>query len=274
MMYKGHYVFISYSRRDREFVARLTQDLQTNGVEVWLDTAEIVAGTNWQQEITNGLMRAEVLLYVASQNSVQSAWVERELEEFFAMDKRVIPLVLDDAGAENLPNFLQKFQWVDFRANYDQALQKLLVALPTAMQHEQPIAPKSHQSKGYVFISYAEEDAGFVAKLKGFLKGRGYGYWEYEESNRDYHTQLFLELENVIREAVATLSVLSPAWKRSKWTAREYFFSEESGIPVFLLMVKEMGPTLAVAGSPYIDFTRDTKRGFEKLDKELERKGL
>lgn len=274
MTSKGHYVFISYSRHDQVFVRRLTQDLQASGVDVWLDTADIAAGANWQREITAGLTGAEVLLYVASQNSVQSAWVNREVQEVLTMDKRVIPLVLDDVGAKNLPIFLQSIQWVDFRATYTEALQKLLTALPVAMQHEQPIAPKSHQSKGYVFISYAEEDADFIAKLKEFLSGRGYGYWEYEESDRDYHTQLFLELENVIREAVATLSVLSPAWKRSTWTIREYFFSEESHIPVFLLMVKEIGPTLAVAGSPYIDFTRDAKRGFEKLDKELKRKGL
>lgn len=85
---------------------------------------------------------------------------------------------------------------------------------------------------------------------------------------------MFLELESIIREASATLSILSPDWKRSKWTPKEYMFSEEVGTPVFLLMARQMGPTLVTAGIPYIDFTKDEQRGFDKLDRELRRKGL
>ena len=77
----------------------------------------------------------------------------------------------------------------------------------------------------------------------------------------------------VIKEAAATLSVLSEAWKRSQWALKEYFFSEETGTPVFLLKAKTLGPTLAIAGMPYIDFTSDD-RGFEKLHRELRRKRL
>ena len=125
-----------------------------------------------------------------------------------------------------------------------------------------------------IFISYAEEDLKFIEALRLFLEDHQYGYWDYGESDRDYHGQMFLELERIISEASATLAILTPDWKRSKWAYREYVFSEEIGTPIFLLRVKDMGPTLVVAGIPYIDFTKDVDQGFERLHHELKRKGL
>ena len=131
-----------------------------------------------------------------------------------------------------------------------------------------------YKTKGYLFLSYAEEDGDFLEELRNFLKKHKYAYWDYEESDRDYNAQLFLEIEGVIRDAAATLSILSPAWKKSQWTVKEYLFSEEVDTPVFLLKTKELGPTLVIAGMPYISFLKDRKCGFTKLAKELHRKGL
>lgn len=78
----------------------------------------------------------------------------------------------------------------------------------------------------------------------------------------------------MIQEAAATLSILSPSWKRSEWAVKEYMFSSEVGTPVFLLRAKKIGPTLVIAGVPYIDFVQDRVSGFKKLDRELNRKGL
>jgi hypothetical protein len=83
-----------------------------------------------------------------------------------------------------------------------------------------------------------------------------------------------IELEGVIKDAAGTVSVISPNWKQSKITRKEFYFSEEVGTPVFLLKVRDPGPTLALSGLTFIDFTRDHAKGFAKLDKELKRRGL
>jgi hypothetical protein len=269
------YVFISYSRRDRAFVDRLVENLGQAGIRVWQDVDEIYAGSDWQAEISKALVGASALLFVASQNSVDSAWMTHELQ-FFIQRKssKIIPIILDDVGEKALPVFLAQFQWVDFRADYTHALNFLLASLAPYVDQGPSIKPKSRKSKGYVFLSYAEEDADFVEKLKVFLRKRGYAYWDWNESDRDYHTSLVLELEGIITEAAATLSILSPAWKKSKWTIKEYFFSDEAGIQVFLLKAKEVGPSLAVAGEHFIDFVKDPEIGFERLNHELSRKGL
>ena len=44
-----------------------------------------------------------------------------------------------------------------------------------------------------ICLSYAEEDADFLAKLRAFFGERGYAYWEYESSDRDYQKRVDLE---------------------------------------------------------------------------------
>ena len=267
-------VFISYSREDRPFVDRLSQDLRIGGVATWQDTKEIAAGENWRLAIEKSLRSTSAMVYVASAASSNSRWMAKEVEAVFGRGTRVIPVILDDEGELGLPSFLREYQWVDFRAGYEGALALLLTALQP-FRTEAPAGPPSkQQAKGYVFLSYAEEDASFVDELKGFLKQRDYGYWDYRESDRDYHQDLYLELESVIQEAAATLSFLSPDWKRSRTAVKEYYFSIEVGIPVFLLRVRHPGPTLVIAGLPYIDFTENHVSGFKQLERELSRKGL
>ncbi len=271
----GDYLFVSYFRRDSAaFVERLVSDLRAAGISVWLDMAEIRPGTSWVEAITDAIGGAKVFLCVISDSSAQSEYLRRELE--FALSRRVqvIPVLTGGKVEGAFELHLSNLQYLDFRTDYRAAFASLLDAVRKVIIPGPPTLPKPQRSKGYVFISYTDTDEDFVTQLRSYLAERGYSFWDYESSDRDYHTQLFRELEGIIRESVATLSVLSEAWKESRWTIREYFFSEEVGIPVFLLRAKPISPTLAIAGVPYIDFVADTQRGFEKLDRELKRKGL
>lgn len=276
---KRGYVYIGYSRQDAHFVDRLSKDLRASGIEVWRDVEQIAAGDNWQEALRKGIAGAEHYLYVASGHSTHSEFLNAELREFLQSGRRTIPLVLDDEGLATLPIELRNLQAISFREDYRSSLAELVASLggkPAAPSRASDPAPPPppKKSKGYVFLSYAEEDGEFVRQLRGFLKEHGYGYWDYSENDRDYHKQLSLELEGIISGAAATVSVLSPAWKASTWTIKEYFFSEEVGVPVFLVRAGEIGPTLAIAGVPYIDFVGSRERGFQMLHNELQRKGL
>jgi len=275
IMSDDRYIFVSYARLDKPFVDRLTSDLAKAGVPLWRDVDDIEPGTNWPQQISTAVSRAVGLIYVSSGNSVRSPWIERELQEMIAKSgHQVFPIVLDNEGAENMPLSLREIQWVDFREDYNASIGKLLESISRLTDLGAPRKQATTQSRGYVFLSYTDADVDFVEELRQYLKKRGYAYWDYSESDRDYHGQLFLELEHVIQEAAATLSILSPSWKRSEWTVKEYMFSSEVGTPVFLLRAKKIGPTLVIAGVPYIDFVEDRFSGFKNLDRELNRKGL
>jgi len=196
-----------------------------------------------------------------------------ELQYGIEQGKTVIPFLISNVNLESGPAELADYELIDVR-NVDQSRLADRLAERLGGSFDAKSSELSYQSKGYVFLSYAHEDSEFVAKLKQFLEEQGYGYWDYEESDRDYHSQLFLELEEAILGSAALFAVLSEDWKRSRWTVREYFFAEDAGTPVFLLRSKALRPTLAVAGMPYIDFEDDESDGFTKLNRELERKGL
>ncbi len=268
------YAFISYSRRDAEFVDRLSTDLHNAGIRVWRDVEQIKPGQQWPHTIEDALKKSLVLIYVSSVNSSESSWMFKELMGFSETNKLIIPVIVDDAGENFLPKQLKAIQWIDFRLSYNTALKQLLSVFPTKIKTDEIITTPIKKLKGYVFISYAEEDLDFVEQLRNFLTEREYGYWDYAESDRNYHTQFVNELEEVIIDAEATLSVLSEAWKVSKWTIKEYFFSEDVQTPVFLLRAKKMRPSLASAGLPYIDFVNNADQGFIELDRELQRKEL
>lgn len=267
------YVFISYSRRDSEFVGKLADSLQAAGVKTWTDVENIPPGSNWQKGIERGLLNASILIYVASKDSVTSKWMDTELMAFLQKRGRIIPIVIDDAGANRLPFSLRQYQWADFRGDYTLAFRKLIAGI-SFIQQPEPIGRPEIKSKGYVFISYAVEDSLFVDELKLFLRERGYAYWDFRESDRNYESDFSLELEGVISEAAGTLCVISPDWKKSHILMQEFHFSKEVGTPVYILKFRDPGPTLVIAGLTYIDFTGERNKGFASLEKELKRKGL
>jgi hypothetical protein len=266
-------VYISYSQKDSLFVEVLTSRLAESGINIWYDKSEINPGENWQERINEGIKNAKVLLFIISKDSIKSVWTAYEAKKFISQGRKVIPLIKDDV--EEIPAFISQIQYIDFRNNFEYGFDLLMNALvkeniPKSFNVAKPI----QKNKGYVFLSYCNEDSDFTSELKDFLKTNSYGFWDYKVSKIDYHRHLFFELEDKIINAVATLSILSEFWKQSKWSLKEYFFSEEVGTPIILLKAKTIPPTLVISGLPFIDFTIDKLDGFEKLKGELQRKKL
>ena len=88
-------VFVSYSRKDAEFVARIQRDLTALGYDVWVDTEDILAGgqARWRRSIVAAIRDSEVMVLVLSPNSTHSENVERELSVAADNSKRVVPIV-------------------------------------------------------------------------------------------------------------------------------------------------------------------------------------
>jgi hypothetical protein len=214
------------------------------------------------------------MLYISSAQAETSEWMKRELNTFLeSPDSRIIPIDLDNTGRDNMPESLRRMQWLDFSHDYEYSFKALIRTL-SDIQGNTAIAPEKQKSKGYVFISYAIEDTEFVGELKEFLAKRGYSFWDYLASRRNYQKDYSLELEDRISNAEATLSVITPDWKKSPTALQELHFSKEINTPVFILKAKELGPTLILSGLTFIDFTTSHEIGFERLAKEMEEVGL
>jgi predicted peroxiredoxin len=123
--------FISHSAKDKPFVRKLAADLVANGVKVWLDEQRILVGDSIPEKIAQGLAESDFFLIVASQNSVTSSWVKKELSNALVheIERRkvtVMPIKLDEAP---MPESINDKLYADFRGSYDEGLNKLLQSI-------------------------------------------------------------------------------------------------------------------------------------------------
>lgn len=74
-------IFLSYSKRDVEFVRRLEIDLRACQCEPWIDELEIPHGKPWLDEIfASGIPSCEILLCYITSNSIESRMVKQEID--------------------------------------------------------------------------------------------------------------------------------------------------------------------------------------------------
>jgi hypothetical protein len=95
--------FISYSTKDQEFADRLYADLQNKGVRCWFAPHDLKIGDRFQDVIEQSIRVYERLMIILSENSVDSVWVEREVQAAMEKERRspgdtvLFPIRLDDA---------------------------------------------------------------------------------------------------------------------------------------------------------------------------------
>lgn len=124
-------VFISYSRRDQEFVLRLVADLEDREAFTWIDRGNIGGGQVWRDAIDAGIRNCKVFVLVISPDSIASSNVGSELELALAYGKPIIPLLYRRATIPDALNErLREYQFLDFgRGAYARNLLDLVEAL-------------------------------------------------------------------------------------------------------------------------------------------------
>ena len=216
-------VFISYARPDASFVERLVTDLASHGIRVWWDR-NLTAGEDWGEATAEARAAASVVLFVVSRAFAETDRAVREALEAERSGTVAIPLIVGESDwsvLHRLPLELGQRQGVDFSGNYNAGLRGLLEALPAYTQSAAAVEPLPQKSKGYAFLSYSEEDAGFVQDtLRPLLAIHGLTFWEYRSADRRYDTSIARELEERIDNAAAVVAVLSPDWRASAWAER------------------------------------------------------
>lgn len=89
-------VFISYSRRDKEFALRLFEALKGRDKEVWADFEDIPVTADWWKEIQAGIDAADTFIFIISPDSVRSDICRQEIDHARDVNKRFIPLLYRD----------------------------------------------------------------------------------------------------------------------------------------------------------------------------------
>jgi hypothetical protein len=87
-------IFISYSRKDQNYVKNLISAFDARGLSVWLDD-RIDYGSAWQQVIEKHLRACQVFVLVMTPRALESHWVQCELSCALDLKKPIFPLLLE-----------------------------------------------------------------------------------------------------------------------------------------------------------------------------------
>jgi hypothetical protein len=125
-------IFISYSRKDQEYVRKLAEDLnQRVGGGVWFDQSDIQAGDKWRDRITKGVQDAQVVVLVLSPDSAASKYVQMEINLALEAGRTIIPILYRPVQLTGeLDEFVRETQFIDLqRGSYTDNFQILVDAL-------------------------------------------------------------------------------------------------------------------------------------------------
>ena len=133
----NHEMFISYSRCDKQFVQKLWEALNHLKRTIWVDWDNIPPNAEWRQEISAGIIAANIFLFIISPESIASYECGVELEQAIKLNKRLVPILRKDVDAKAVHPSLSALNWIYFRDrdDFDSALQTLLQALDTDLEH-------------------------------------------------------------------------------------------------------------------------------------------
>ena len=129
-------VFISYSRKDTDFVRRLDEALKSRGREAWVDWEDIRPTEEWMQAIYAAIDGADTFIFVLTPDSVTSAVCGREIAHAAAHNKRMVPIVARELNAGTAPEALAKLNYIFFRESddFEKATDTLINALDTDLE--------------------------------------------------------------------------------------------------------------------------------------------
>lgn len=127
------HVFVSHSHQDDEFTDQLVRDLVAAGANVWVDTIELDRG-DFMKRINDALASCEWLILVLSPASIQSGYVEMEVNAAInrvqqRFMKAVIPVLARPCDAHMIPPLWGNLHRYDATYDYKGALQGILRAL-------------------------------------------------------------------------------------------------------------------------------------------------
>src|SRR5215472_6499641 len=126
-------LFISYSRKDKDFVRRLDASLKSRGREAWVDWEDIRPTEDFMQAIYGAIEGADTFVFVLTPDSVASVVCGREIAHAAAHNKRMVPIVAREPNAGSAPETLAKLNWIFFRESddFEEATNALISALDT-----------------------------------------------------------------------------------------------------------------------------------------------
>lgn len=133
--------FISYSRKDKLFVQRLSTELSASGFTPDFDQSQIdpqnistgiSAEDEWWKRLEEMMAVADAIVFVVSPSSAASKVCDEEIAFARSLGKRIVPILCEPFDLSKLPPRLAALNIkISFDGEFERPLQQLITALET-----------------------------------------------------------------------------------------------------------------------------------------------
>jgi hypothetical protein len=105
-------VFISHHVDDFAFAESVDKALRTEGLHPFLAPRAIETGDQWAGIVKEGLLQSRELCLIWGKETERRQWVTTEWGVAWALDKRIVPILIDGMGVDALPDRVKMAQAV------------------------------------------------------------------------------------------------------------------------------------------------------------------
>ena len=148
-------VFISYARDDykdknnkplpNNVISKITSAFRENRISYWIDEDGIYTGDNFAPKIAAAIQESSVFVFVSTQNSNSSRWVQREVAVANDYKKPILPIKCDESVySVDVIMYLAMLDYCDYRNSPETAIKKLVESVKERLPISQP--PQEHSS--------------------------------------------------------------------------------------------------------------------------------
>ena len=123
-----HDVFISYSTKNSDLANKICYLLEQNNLKCWIAPRNIPSGTNYIDEISDGIKSTKIVVFVYSSYSQASKYVTNELNMAFSNNKPILSFNIDNSlPSEDLEYILKVSQWLPAYPHPEDEFETLVV---------------------------------------------------------------------------------------------------------------------------------------------------
>ncbi len=113
--FKHNSCFISFSGNDRDFIEKIGEDLQREGISCWYAPEEMKMGDEIRQQVDQLIRVQDKLLVVLSKFSIESPWIQKEVEAAIEEERNrkravLFPVRLDNGRMDAEKDWLDDLQ--------------------------------------------------------------------------------------------------------------------------------------------------------------------
>jgi WD40 repeat protein len=129
-------VFVSYSRRDTDFVQRIAGSLAERGKSVWIDTEGIADAEVFPLALRSAIEESDSFLFIITPASVASPFCDQEVSYARSLEKRIVPVLRAPVPDPDVPEEIRQRNWIPFTEDDDYAtsLDRVVRAVDTDLE--------------------------------------------------------------------------------------------------------------------------------------------